>query len=221
MLEHLNRLPQPQQYGHMLHIQQLINELERLTRLDDGLQDARPFILTLSAGVEHSLTHGQPLVAALWLQDKLKSESEEGDMVDRSTIVKELTTVGKFISSDRLSSSKSASWSGFPVQPTMLSPHFGGLGGTPAFGATAAFGGTSGFGGFGGSPAWGNGSQPQQGGRGKGRGGGSKGGRTPRCNKCRNAGKTGQDIVHSFRSCPLTTCHKCGQNGHIERDCQN
>ena len=57
-LKYHNRLPQPQQYGHILHIQQLINELERLTRLDDGLRDARPFILTLSAGVEHSMTHG-------------------------------------------------------------------------------------------------------------------------------------------------------------------
>ena len=65
----------------MIHIKHLISELERLTRLDDSLRDARAFILTLVAGVEHSLEHGQPLVAALWLQDKLKSESEEGDMV--------------------------------------------------------------------------------------------------------------------------------------------
>ena len=53
-------------------------------------------------------------------------------MVDRSAIVKELTTIGKFISSDKLSGSKSASWDGFPVQPTILSRHFGGLGGTAA-----------------------------------------------------------------------------------------
>ena len=37
-------------------------------------------------------------MAALWLQDKLKSESEEGDMVGRSAIV----TVGKFLSSDKI-----------------------------------------------------------------------------------------------------------------------
>lgn len=220
-------MTEPQQYGHMIHVQQLINELERLTRLDDSLRSARAFILTLSAGVEHSMEHGQPVVAALWLQDKLKSESEEGDMVDRPAIVKELTTVGKFLSSDKLSGSKSSSWNGAPVQPTMLSPHFGGLGGTAALGAMTAFGGASAFGGFGGfgsSPAWamgqaGNGPQFNQGPRGKGRGG--KGGRAAKCNKCRNAGKTGQAIMHSFRNCPLTTCHKCGQNGHIERDCQN
>ena len=94
----------------MIHIKHLISELERLTRLDDSLRDARAFILTLVAGVEHSLEHGQPLVAALWLQDKLKFESEEGGMVDRSAIVKELTTVGKFLSSDKFSGSKSSSW---------------------------------------------------------------------------------------------------------------
>ena len=206
----------------MIHIKHLISELERLTRLDDSLRDARAFILTLVAGVEHSLEHGQPLVAALWLQDKLKSESEEGDMVDRSAIVKELTTVGKFLSSDKFSGSKSSSWSGYPVQPPMLSPHFGDLGGTAALGAMAAFGGTStlgGFSGFGGSPAWSNGSQFQQGARNKGRGG--KVGKTARCNKCRNAGKTGHAIIHSFRNCLLTKCHKCNQNGHIERGCQN
>lgn len=82
-----------------------------LTRLDDSLRDARAFILTLSAGVEHSMEHGQLLVAELWLQDTLKSESEEGDMVDRSTIAKELTTVGKFLSSEKLSGSKNSSWS--------------------------------------------------------------------------------------------------------------
>ena len=143
-------------------------------------------------------------------------------MVDRSAIVKELTTVGKFLSSDKFSGSKSSSWSGYPVKPPMLSPHFGDFGGTAALGAMAAFGGTSalgGFSGFGGLPAWSNGSQFQQGARNKGRGG--KVGKTARCNKCRNAGKTGHAMIHSFRNCPLTKCHKCGQNGHIERDCQN
>ena len=165
--------------------------------------------MTLVAGVEHSLEHGQPLVAALWLQDKL-------------AIVKELTTVGKFLSSDKFFGSKSSSWSGYPVQPPMLSPHFGDFGGTAALGAMAAFGGTSalgGFGGFVGSPAESKGSQFQQGARNKGRGG--KVGKTARCNKCRNAGKTGHAIIHSFRNCPPTKCHKCSQNGHIERDCQN
>ena len=82
-LDRLKRLPEPQPYGHIIHIKHLISELERLTRLDDSLRDPRAFILTLVAGVEHSLEHGQPLVAVLWLQNKLKSESEEGDMVDR------------------------------------------------------------------------------------------------------------------------------------------
>ena len=156
----------------MTYIKHLISELERLTRLDDSLRDARAFILTLVAGVEHSLENGQPLVAALWLKDKLKSESEEGDMVDRSAIVKELTTVGKFLSSDKFSGSKSSSWSGYPVQQPMLSPHFGDLGGTAALGSMTAFGGTSALGGFGslgGPPAWSNGSQ-FQGARNKSRG---------------------------------------------------
>eukprot|EP00904_Undaria_pinnatifida_P000408 jgi/Undpi1/10368/HiC_scaffold_29.g12818.m1 len=218
-LDRLKCLPEPQQYGHMTYIKHLISELERLTRLDDSLRDARAFILTLVAGVEHSMEHGQPLVAALWLQDKLKSESEEGDMVDRSAIVKELTTVGKFLSSDKFSGSKSSLWSGYPVP--LLSPPFGDLGGTAALGSMTAFGGTSALGSFdglGGPQAWRNGSQ-FQGARNKSRGG--KVGKVARCNKCRHAGKTGHAIMHSFRNCPLTKCHKCNQNGHIERDCQN
>eukprot|EP00904_Undaria_pinnatifida_P011834 jgi/Undpi1/7781/HiC_scaffold_23.g10254.m1 len=172
-LDRLKCLREPQQYGHMTYIKHLISELERLTRLDDSLRDARAFILTLVAGVDFSLEHGQPLVAALWLQDKLKSESEEGDMVGRSAIVEELTTVGKFLSSDKFSGSKSSLWSGYPVQQPLLSPHFGDLGGTAALGSMTAFGGTStldSFGGLGGPPAWSNGSQ-FQGARNKSRGG--------------------------------------------------
>lgn len=52
-------------------------------------------------------------------------------MVDRSAIVKELTTVGKFLSSDKLSGSKGSSRSG-SGQPTMLAPHYGGMGGAAA-----------------------------------------------------------------------------------------
>lgn len=62
---------------------------------------------------------GQPLVAGPWLQDELKSESEEGEMVDRSAIVKKLTTVGKFLSSETLCGSKGSSWRG-PGQPAMV-----------------------------------------------------------------------------------------------------
>lgn len=84
------------------------------------------------------------------------------------------------------------------------------MGGTAALGAMTAFRGESATGGFGGSPAWAPGSaalgsQFNQGGRNQGRGG--------------EGGKPGQAIMHSFRKYPLTTCHKCGQNGHIERSC--
>lgn len=63
-------MAEPQQLGHMLYIQQLITELERLSRMDDNLSDGLKFIQILRAGIEHSLEHGQPLVGALWLQDK-------------------------------------------------------------------------------------------------------------------------------------------------------
>ena len=46
-LDRLKGVPIQQQYLHMYHVQQLLQELERLTRLDDGLREARPFILTL------------------------------------------------------------------------------------------------------------------------------------------------------------------------------
>ena len=36
--------------------------------------------------------------------------------------------------------------------------------------------------------------------------------------RCTNAGKT---TNHPFTACPPTTCHKCGQPGHIQRHCPN
>eukprot|EP00752_Nemacystus_decipiens_P017157 g15371.t1 len=114
--------------------------------------------LGLSAGsaakkTKPTLEHGQPLVAALWPQGKHKSKSDEGDIVDRSAIIKEPTTGGKLLSSDKLSGLKSSSWGGFPVQPTMLSAHLCDQGSTAARGAIAAFGRTSAFGDFSGSTA--------------------------------------------------------------------
>ena len=172
-------------------------------------------------GVNYSLERGQPVVTAMWLQDKLKTESEEGDMVDRAAIIRELTSVGKFLGSDQLSAAPGLAWGGHPVPPTMLAPHFGDPGGAAAFGSMGAFGGASApgsFGGLGGSQAWGGGAPFQHGGRSRGRGG--KPGKPARCGKCRNAGKSGSAIAHSFRNCPLTMCYKCNQRGHIERDCQ-
>lgn len=203
----------------MITVQQLIAELERLTKLEGGLSYTRAFVLTVRVGVDHRMQHGQPPVAALWPQDKLQSESEEGDMVDRSAIVKELTAAGKFLRSDKLSGSRGLLWGAAPIRPTMLATYLGGVSGGMALGAMGAFGGGSTFRGFGGSTIWaGGGPQFAQGTRIRGKGG--RGVKQAKCNKCGTTGKTGQAIMHSFRNCPLTTCHKCGQNGHIERDCQ-
>ena len=53
-------------------------------------------------------------------------------------------------------------------------------------------------------------------GAGRGRSGG--GGGRPMCTLCTNAGKP---ATHPLAACPFTTCHKCGQPGHIQRHCPN
>lgn len=226
----LQLLPEPQQYGYMIHVQTLLVELERLARLHDQFVRERAFMATLNPGVAHSMKAGKPAVAALWLQDKLMSESEEGNMVDRAKLVKELSNVNKFLGNDKLNGTAGASWSGPSMQPTMLAPHFGGFGGMSAFGSSPAFGG---FGGFRGPPAWAPGParhslqfhQGVQGhytprGQGGGGGGGGGGRRTPKCSKCRDAGLGGQAIMYSHRHCPNTKCHKCGKKGHNQMDCR-
>ena len=65
------------------------------------------------------------------------------------------------------------------------------------------------------------GAEPGEGGGGAGKGGsggGGGGGGGPMCSLCTNAGKP---VNHSFTACPLTTCHKCGQLGHVQRHCPN
>ena len=57
-----------------------------------------------------------------------------------------------------------------------------------------------------------------RGGAGRGGSGGGHRGRGPMCSLCTNAGKPAN---HSFTACPLTTCHKCGQLGHVQRHCPN
>lgn len=51
------------------------------------------------------------------------------------------------------------------------------------------------------------------------RGGGGGRGRQALCNACRSAGKSGADIAHSYKNCPLVTCNGCGINGHIRKFC--
>ena len=57
------------------------------------------------------------------------------------------------------------------------------------------------------------GAGPRGGGEG-GAGRGRSGSGDPMCAICTNAGKR---AYHTFTACPLTTCHKCGQLGHIQR----
>jgi len=41
------------------------------------------------------------------------------------------------------------------------------------------------------------------------------------CNTCRRAGKSGADIAHSYKVCPMVQCHKCHGYGHILQNCPN
>ena len=41
------------------------------------------------------------------------------------------------------------------------------------------------------------------------------------CNKCKDAGKRGGDILHSYRLCPLVKCNRYHQLDHISKNCTN
>lgn len=39
-------------------------------------------------------------------------------------------------------------------------------------------------------------------------------------NNCKKTGKSGADIAHSYRHCPLVECRKCHGYGHIAKNCR-
>ena len=208
-LEQISRTHESQQAALMFEIRHMVTELLRLSTLEPTLSEERRFVADLDAGLEHSILGGQLDTAAVWLHGKLLSSSEEGHQVDRARIVKELSNVSKFMGGAKHRVDRVVPWGESPMQPLALAQHSRGHGRGHSLYPTA--------------PAWTKPGVPGQYGPSRGRGG-SRGMGTrkqPVCNKCKDAGKRGGDILHSYRFCPPVKSNRCHQLGHISNNCTN
>lgn len=185
-----------------------VRELLRLAQLDPDLDEERLFMATLEVGLEHCLLGQNWNAAAVWVHNKLLSTSEQGLRVDTAQVVKELAGVTKFLGGPR--NGGTGSLMGMASQQLQFPP-------------------TSQTGMYVPAQVWPTaptqvavntpGSAYPSRGRGAGRGPTAR--KPAICNKCRLAGKTGPDIMHSYKVCPLVQCRKCQQFGHIQRNCPN
>ena len=208
-LEKISRTHESQKAALMFEIRHMVTELVQLSTLGPLLSEERRFVAELDAGLEHSILGGQLDTAAVWLHGKLLSSSEEGQQVDRARIVKERSNISKFMGGAKHRVDRAMPWGRAPMQPLALTHHFGGHSRGYSMYPTA--------------PAWTNPGFPGQYGPSRGRGGGRGMGarKQPVCNKCKDTGKRGGDILHSHRVCPLVKCNRCHQLGHISKDCTN
>lgn len=196
--------------------------MQRLLAQDPSLSEEKAFVNDLVVGIDLAMRSSQVDTAAIWIQDKLLSVTEEGNQSNRGDIVKQLNDINKFVAGPKSRGYDQAAWASSPMQPVSLSHHFGGFGAPPAWMDAPAVAAPSQHGHYTAGPNPPSRSQQNRGGGGDGGGGGGHTARKPAlCRKCRNAGKTGNEIMHSFRACPLTKCRKCGMFGHIDRYCPN
>lgn len=206
-----------EKHVRLQEIQRTLAELERLLALDPSLTEEKAFVNILVVGLQVAVQSNQIDAAAVWTHDKMMSTTEEGQQTDRGQIVKELSSISKFLSGPK----HSAAWSA-PMPSVALTPHFGGYGAPggpmPAAAPTPHFGGYSAPGGRGHGAPGQYGPSRGSGGRGRGRGGARK---PALCGTCRRAGKSGADIAHSYRVCPLVQCHTCQAYGHVSQNCTN
>lgn len=197
----------------MVDIRATVTELERLLSLDPSLVEEKTFVNDLAVGIDTGMRSGQVDTTAVWVHDKLMSATEEGQKTDRAKIVKELSSISKFITGPKSRASVTTPWGPPPVQPMALAQHFGSYGSPPAWPPAHGYG----------MPPYASHGVPGQYGPQRGHGGGGRdngGARKPAmCKTCRKAGKGGADIMHSYKVCPLVQCRKCNAYGHVSRNC--
>ncbi|CAM9836514.1 unnamed protein product [Pylaiella littoralis] len=145
----------------------------------------------LEAGLDHSMMTGQLGIAAVCFHDKMMSSSEEGQQVDRARIVKELSYISKFMGGSNRGGGGSSAYQQPPMPPANLSQHFGGHRRQSGWNGPGAPGHYA--------------PRPRS--------------KQAKCSKCKNSGRTGADILHSYKQCPLVVCHTCKRAGHIEKYC--
>lgn len=228
-----------------------VDDLVRLARLDGKLHREQKVVRAMQIGIEQSLVNGDPLTGLLFLHDRLCAAKETDDSVAIKDIQDELKACRAraglknhpVSNNGQYNGGGQQHWAGPPIQPISLAPYFHsqGGGGGHAFHAPQQFsshgagggqrgqsvyhpnaptmfhggGGSQGSHGYYGPP---NGGRGHTGGRGRGGRGPPGRGGSATCSKCMRLGKAAN---HSFRQCPQTSCHKCGQTGHIQRSCPN
>ena len=216
-----------------LEVQATLDQCERLASKSPQLEGEHEVVADLVIGYDLAMAQNQPKLTADWFAHRMGATHTPAAAASKKRAMQELKDQRALGGKEAYQSV--ATWQQTaPTSPWYSPTHQPGWGGGPAYSPPPHTG-------------WGRGTHippppspgfqpghytPPARGRGAGRGrarggrggavrggsGGGGGGRGPMCSLCTNAGKPAS---HSFTACPLTTCHKCGQLGHIQRHCPN
>ena len=229
-LERSAQIPLPARIAIGHEVQTTRDQCERLASRSPQLKGERKVVADLAIGYDLAMAQNQRKLTADWFTHRMSATHTPATAASKKRAMRELKDQralgGKYsyqsISAWQKTTSTSpwyspthqSGWGGRPVYNPL--PHIGWGGGahtappphprlpTRALHTTHSR-----------PRSWPGQSAGGRGGAGRGRNGGGSG---PMCALCTNAGKPAN---HPFTACPLTTCHKCGQPGHIQRHYPN
>ena len=220
------QIPLPALIAIDREVQTTLDQCEHLASKSSQLEGEREVVADLVIGYDLGIAQSQPKLTADWFLHTMSATHTPAAAASKKRTLQELKdprTLGGKDSYQSMSAWQQTAPTSRWYSPTHQSscgggpaysppPHAGRGGGahtapppspgfqprhyTPSTRGRGA-GRSRGRGGPGGGPS-------------RGRSGGGGGG--PMCAICTNAGKP---TNHPFTACPLTTCHKCGQPGHI------
>ena len=212
-------------------VQTTLDQCEHLASKSPQLEGEHEVVADLVIGYDLAMAQNQPKLTADWFMLRMSATYTPAASASKKRAMQELKDQRALSGKDSYRSI-SAWQQTAPTSPWYSPIHQPGWGGGPAYSPPphAGWGGGThtatppppGFQpGHYTPPTRGRGAgrgraRGGRGGAGRGRSGG--GGGSPMCALCTNAGKPAN---HPFTACPLTTCHKCGQPGHIQRHCPN
>ena len=204
-------------------VQITLDQCERLAFKPSQVEGEREVVANLIIGHKLAMAQNQPKLTVDWFVHKMSAAHTPAAAASKKRALQELK---RALGGKDSYQSMSAWQQTAPTSPWYNPTHQSSWGGGPAYSPPPHAG-------------WGGGAQtapppspglqpghytpPTRGrgvGRGRARGGRGGAGRSrsgggggPMCAICTNAGKPAN---HSCTACPLTTCHKCDQPGHIQ-----
>ena len=216
-LERSAQIPLPASRAVGLEVQTPLDQCERLASKSSQLEGEREVVADLVIGHDLVIAQNQPKLTADWFTHRMSATYTPAAVVSKKPALQKVKDQGALGGKDSYQS-MSAWRKTAPTSPWYSPTHQSSWG----WGAHTAPLSSHGF-----QP--GHYTPPTRGrGAGRGRARGGRGGRGgggrgrsdggPMCAICTNAGKPAN---HPFTACPLTTCHKCGQPGHIQCHCPN